>query len=173
MFKLLLKHLFILSSLVNPDGQIARVMASTAMNSGMADPPASPGNATEQSVTDRVTDASERAADNVEEYSEEVNFRADAYSQRFIQEAGLEQLDQMMSGMINEIVGGIFAIALGLVLLNQLFSIDLIGQENGSYTGPFGSVFGTVESVGGAAMIFAVLGMLALAGGTAVRMFRT
>jgi hypothetical protein len=78
-----------------------------------------------------------------------------------------------MSGMINEIVGGVFAIALGIVLLNQLFDIGLITQTNGTYDGPFGSIFGTVESVGGAALIFAVLGMLALAGGTAVRMFRT
>jgi len=139
------------------------------MNSGMADPPASPGNPTEKSVTDRVTDASERVADNFEEYEEEVNFRSEAYSQRFIQEAGLEQLDQIMSGMINEIVGGIFAIALGLVLLNQLFAVDIINSTDG----PFSSTFDTVESVGGAAMIFAVLGMLALAGGTAVRMFRT
>jgi hypothetical protein len=169
MFKLLLKHLFILSSSVNPDGQIARFMASTAMNSGMADPPASPGNPTEQSVTERVADGSKRAADRLEEHSEEVNFRADAYSQRVIQEAGLEELDQMMSGMINEIVGGIFAIALGLVLLSQLFQVDIVNTTDG----PFSGTFDTVESVGGASLTFAVLGMLALAGGTAVRMFRT
>ena len=123
---------------------------------------ASPAEPTEPSLTDELADHSERVA-----------LQADLAADESVETLGLEELDQMMSGMINEIVGGIFAIALGLVLLNQLFSIGLIEQENGSYTGAFGSVFATVESVGGAAMIFSVLGMLALAGGTAVRMFRT
>lgn len=139
------------------------------MNSGMADPPASPGNPTEQSATDRVADASEQVADNLEEYQRDVTFRADAASDAFVRKHGLERLDQMMSGMINEIVGGIFAIALGLVLLNQLFQVSVVNTSSG----PFSGTFETVESVGGAAIIFAVLGMLALAGGTAVRMFRT
>ncbi|QKG91685.1 hypothetical protein HPS36_02050 [Halorubrum salinarum] len=144
-------------------------MASTAMNSGMADPPASPGNPTEQSVTDRVADASEQVADNLEDYQREVTFQADVASDEFVRRAGLERLDQMMSGMINEIVGGIFAIALGLVLLNQLFQVSIVNTSDGAFSG----TFDTVESVGGAALTFAVLGMLALAGGTAVRMFRT
>ena len=95
-------------------------------------------------------------------------------AEQLTEDTPVERLDQMMSGMINEIVGGIFAIALGIVLLNQLFDIGLIETDaDGNYTGSFGSIFGTIESVGGAALIFAVLGMLALAGGTAVRMFRT
>lgn len=94
---------------------------------------------------------------------------ADEKAAETVDRLGLSRLDQMMSGMINEIVGGIFAIALGLVLLNQLFQVDVVDTANGSFSG----TFDTVQSVGGAALTFAVLGMLALAGGTAVRMFRT
>lgn len=144
-------------------------MASKAMNTGTADPPTSPAHPMEQSATDRVAEASEQVADNLEDYQREVTFQADAAADKFVRRAGLERLDQMMSGMINEIVGGIFAIALGLVLLNQLFQVSVVNTSSG----PFSSTFDTVESVGGAAIIFAVLGMLALAGGTAVRMFRT
>jgi hypothetical protein len=121
-------------------------------------------------VTERVAEAGRATADALEEHEDKVRFRADAYADRVVQDTErLEQLDQMMSGMINEIVGGIFAIALGLVLLSQLFQVGIVNND----TGPFNSTFDTVESVGGASLTFAVLGMLALAGGTAVRMFRT
>jgi len=133
-------------------------MASTAMETGVSGLPATPGSLTERSI-----------ADNLAEYSEDVTARADAAADHVIEEAGAERLDQMMSGMINEIVGGIFAIALGIVLLNQLFAVSVVDTADG----PFASTFDTVESVGGAALVFSVLGMLALAGGTAVRMFRT
>ncbi|QKG91686.1 hypothetical protein HPS36_02055 [Halorubrum salinarum] len=124
--------------------------------------------AVEQTETTAVT-----AVEQAETTAATASVEGHKAAEQAIEGTRVERLDQMMSGMINEIVGGIFAIALGLVLLNQLFSIGIIETENGSYTGPFGNVFGTIESVGGAALTFAVLGMLALAGGTAVRMFRT
>ena len=71
-------------------------------------------------------------------------------------------------GMVNQIVGGIFAVVLGLIMLNELMTLDIVNSSNG----PFASVFSTVESVGGASIIFIVLGFLAAAGGVAVRMFR-
>ena len=112
-----------------------------------------------------VQSVTEDAADRTEIASTEGKRRAEQLTGG----TRVERLDQMMSGMINQIVGGIFAIALGLVLLNQLFAVDIVNTADG----PFSSTFNTVESVGGAALTFAVLGMLALAGGTAVRMFRT
>jgi hypothetical protein len=79
-----------------------------------------------------------------------------------------ESTYQAFGGMVNQIVGGIFAVALGLIMLNELLTLSIVDNS----TGPFSSVFDTLESVGGAAMIFIVLGFLAAAGGVAVRMFR-
>ena len=79
-----------------------------------------------------------------------------------------ELASSAFSGMVNQIVGGIFAVALGVVMLNQLFTLQIINTT----TGPFASLFDTVESIGGAAITFVVLGFLAAAGGVAVRMFR-
>lgn len=77
-------------------------------------------------------------------------------------------MDQAFGGMVNAVVGGIFAVALGVVMLNQLFSLSIINTT----TGPFATLFDTVENIGGAAITFIVLGFLAAAGGLAVRMFR-
>lgn len=79
-----------------------------------------------------------------------------------------DRLEQAFGGMINAIVGGIFAVAIGVVMLNVLFSLSIINTS----TGPFASIFTTVENIGGAAITFVVLGFLAAAGGLAVRMFR-
>jgi hypothetical protein len=76
--------------------------------------------------------------------------------------------EQAFGGMVNAVVGGIFAVALGVVMLNQLFSLSIINTT----TGPFATLFDTVENIGGAAITFIVLGFLAAAGGLAVRMFR-
>jgi len=114
-------------------------------------------------------EASTNTTDQLAEYSRMCQRGGRQRARARIEGTPLARLDQMMSGMINEIVGGIFAIALGLVLLNQLFAVNIVDTANGSFAG----TFDTVESVGGAALTFAVLGMLALAGGTAVRMFRT
>jgi hypothetical protein len=142
-------------------------MASAAMQPGTRGQ--APGPRLDRS-TDSLRDAAGQkltaAADNSAEYSETCERLGREKADRLLSGT---RLDQMMSGMINEIVGGIFAIALGLVLLNQLFAVSIVDTANGSFAG----TFDTVESVGGAAIIFAVLGMLALAGGTAVRMFRT
>jgi len=111
-------------------------------------------------------EASTNTTDKLAEYSRNCDRLGREKADRLLSGT---RLDQMMSGMINEIVGGIFAIALGLVLLNQLFEVSIINTADGAFSG----TFSTVESIGGAALTFAVLGMLALAGGTAVRMFRT
>jgi tetrahydromethanopterin S-methyltransferase subunit F len=71
-------------------------------------------------------------------------------------------------GMVNRIVGGIFAVVLGVIMLNVLLTLDIVNNSSG----PFANVFNTIESVGGAALIFIVLGFLAAAGGVAVSMFR-
>ena len=135
------------------------------MSAGTADPPSSPSH--DPTVEPVETDGN--LADRTAEHSEHCASAGHAKAERVIEDSPVERLDQMMSGMINEIVGGIFAIALGIVLLNQLFEVEIIDTASG----PFSETFSTVESIGGAALIFAVLGMLALAGGTAVRMFRT
>jgi len=137
-------------------------MASEAMQSETRDHP--PGNR-----LDRPGESTQTTADRLADYSQTCETDGKMKAEALLETTGLARLDQMMSGMINEIVGGIFAIALGLVLLNQLFSVSIVDTANGSFAG----TFSTVESVGGAALTFAVLGMLALAGGTAVRMFRT
>jgi len=80
----------------------------------------------------------------------------------------LETVTNAFGGMVNQIVGGVFAVVLGLIMLNELMTLSIVNQSSG----PFASIFDTVESVGGAAIIFIVLGFLAAAGGVAVRMFR-
>lgn len=71
-------------------------------------------------------------------------------------------------GMVERIAGGVMAVAVVAIVLNQLFSLSIVNQTSG----PFSGLLDTVESVGTGAITLVVLGFLAAAGGAAISMFR-
>lgn len=64
------------------------------------------------------------------------------------------------SGLMDRVIGAGFAFVIGIIMLNFLFSLDLVA--NGS--GPFQDQLGTVENIIGASIVLGALGILALAG---------
>jgi len=71
-------------------------------------------------------------------------------------------------GMTERIAGGVMAIAIVAIVLNELFSLSLVNNT----TGPFSGLIDSVENVGTAALTLVVLGFLAAAGGAVLTMFR-
>jgi len=70
-------------------------------------------------------------------------------------------------GMMQRIIGGGFMLVIGIIMLGFLFDLDLVSN----FSGPFSDQLSTVETVLGAAIVFSVLGLLALAGVYAYSMF--
>lgn len=73
------------------------------------------------------------------------------------------------NGLMERVIGGGFMLVIGIIMLGFLFGLDLVAN----FSGPFASQIQTVEQVLGAAIIFAVLGILALAGVYAYSMFQS
>jgi len=71
-------------------------------------------------------------------------------------------------GMTERIAGGVMAIAIVAIVLNELFTLQIVNNTSG----PFSGLMDTVESVGTGALTLVVLGFLAAAGGAAISMFR-
>lgn len=71
-------------------------------------------------------------------------------------------------GMTERIAGGVMAIAIVAIVLNELFTLSLVNNT----TGPFSGLINSVENVGTAALTLVVLGFLAAAGGAVLTMFR-
>ena len=64
---------------------------------------------------------------------------------------------------VRMIGGAMIGIAVLVVVLNEVFSLDTIATgPNGSYTGPFGDVLGSLETTGAAALGLLVIGLLVL-----------
>jgi len=80
--------------------------------------------------------------------------------------SGLAARMRQSSGMMDRIIGAAFAFVIGIIMLNFLFSLDIVGNSSG----PFADQLSTVQQVIGAAIVLAVLGILALAGFYARRM---
>lgn len=72
------------------------------------------------------------------------------------------------NGLMENIIGGGFMLVIGIIMLGFLFDLDLVAN----FSGPFADQLDTVETVLGAAIVFAVLGVLALAGVYAYSMFQ-
>ena len=72
-------------------------------------------------------------------------------------------------GLMERVIGGGFMLVIGIIMLGFLFDLDLVAN----FSGPFADQLDTVETVLGAAIVFAVLGVLALAGVYAYSMFRS
>lgn len=72
------------------------------------------------------------------------------------------------TGMTEQIAGGVMAIAIVAIVLNELFSLSLVSNSSG----PFAGLISQVENVGTAALTLVVLGFLAAAGGAVLTMFR-
>jgi len=70
--------------------------------------------------------------------------------------------------MTERIAGGVMAIAVVAVVLNQLFTLDIVNNTSG----PFAGLIDSVTNVGGAALTLVVLGFLAAAAGAVLTMFR-
>lgn len=74
--------------------------------------------------------------------------------------ARLEQGD----GGSKRVVKVLASIAIGVVILNQIFQIDSIANS----TGPFAGVIDTLETVGSAALVLLVVGLVAYGGAIAL-----
>jgi hypothetical protein len=72
----------------------------------------------------------------------------------------LEQGD----GGSKRVVKVLASIAIGVVILNQIFQIDSIANS----TGPFAGVIDTLETVGSAALVLLVVGLVAYGGAIAL-----
>jgi len=72
------------------------------------------------------------------------------------------------NGLMQRIIGGGFMLVIGIIMLGFLFDLDLVAN----FSGPFADQLSTVETVLGAAIVFAVLGILAMAGVYAYSMFQ-
>jgi len=72
----------------------------------------------------------------------------------------LEQGD----GGSKRVVKVLASIAIGVVILNQIFSIDSIANSSG----PFAGVIDTLETVGSAALVLLVVGLVAYGGAIAL-----
>lgn len=83
---------------------------------------------------------------------------------------GQQKFDEFRQrgGMTERIAGGVMAIAIVAIVLNELFTLQIVNNT----TGPFSGLMDTVESVGTGALTLVVLGFLAAAGGAAISMFR-
>lgn len=74
--------------------------------------------------------------------------------------AKLEQGD----GGSKRVVKVLASIAIGVVILNQIFQIDSIANSSG----PFSGVIDTLETVGSAALVLLVVGLVAYGGAIAL-----
>jgi len=74
--------------------------------------------------------------------------------------AHLEQGD----GGSKRVVKVLASIAIGVVILNQIFQIDSIANSSG----PFAGVIDTLETVGSAALVLLVVGLVAYGGAIAL-----
>ena len=79
-----------------------------------------------------------------------------------------EQRMGATQGMMQRIIGGGFMLVIGIIMLGFLFNLSLVNN----FSGPFSSQLDTVQTVLGAAIVFSVLGLLALAGVYAYSMFQ-
>jgi len=59
---------------------------------------------------------------------------------------------------------GLMTVALVVIVLNQLFTLDIIANTSG----PFSSTIDTIENIGGGALTIVVVGFLVLAGAVAM-----
>lgn len=77
------------------------------------------------------------------------------------------EMDQGIRVMVGTLVGGAFALVIGIILTGFLFGMDLVAN----FSGPFSTQLTTLQTVLGAAFTFAGLAMLAYAGSIAWSMF--
>lgn len=77
------------------------------------------------------------------------------------------EMDQGIRVMVGTLVGGTFALVIGIILTGFLFDLDLVAN----FSGPFSDQLNQLETVLGAAFTFAGLAMLAYAGSIAWSMF--
>jgi len=94
-----------------------------------------------------------------------------ATSDSYADAVNKEARDRMgvSQALMQNIIGGGFMLVIGIIMLGFLFDLDLVSN----FSGPFSDQLSTVETVMGAAIVFAVLGVLAMAGVYAYSMFQT
>ena len=69
-----------------------------------------------------------------------------------------------MMGTVRVIGGATIGIAVLVLVLNEIFSLETFSTDaDGNYEGAFGSVLGSLESTGAAALGLLVIGLLVLA----------
>jgi len=73
-----------------------------------------------------------------------------------------------MGSMVERVAGIVISLAVVTLVLNQLFTLSIIQNTSG----PFSGLIDSVENIGSAALTLLVLGALAAAAGVVLRMFR-
>lgn len=78
------------------------------------------------------------------------------------------RMDQMGGSTVEMIGGGIITVVVVAIVLNQLFTLNIVN----STTGPFSNVLQSTEDIGGAALTLVVVGFLAAGAAVTLSMFR-
>jgi len=66
-------------------------------------------------------------------------------------------------GTVRTLGGAMIGIAVLVLVLTEVFTLDAFNQTNGTYDGPFGGVLDSLTSTGPAALGLLVIGLLVLA----------
>jgi hypothetical protein len=66
-------------------------------------------------------------------------------------------------GTVRTLGGAMIGIAVLVLVLTEVFTLDAFNQTNGTYDGPFGGVLDSLTSTGPAALGLIVIGLLVLA----------
>lgn len=75
--------------------------------------------------------------------------------------------EAMMMGTVRVILGAMIGLAVGIVVLNEVFSLSSVSNTSG----PFGDVITQIENVGGAALGLIVIGLLVAAANQIMKFF--
>lgn len=78
------------------------------------------------------------------------------------------RMNQMGNSAVEMIGGGIITVAVIAIVLNQLFTLSIVNDT----TGPFSGLIDSVENIGGSALTLVVVGFLAAGAAVTLSMFR-
>jgi hypothetical protein len=78
------------------------------------------------------------------------------------------RMDQMGGSTVEMIGGGIITVVVVAIVLNQLFTLSIVNQTSG----PFSGILQSTENIGGAALTLVVVGFLAAGAAVTLSMFR-
>jgi hypothetical protein len=77
-------------------------------------------------------------------------------------------MNQMSNSAVEMIGGGVITVAVVAIVLNQLFTLGIVNNT----TGPFSGLIDSTENIGSSALVLVVVGFLAAGAAVTLQMFR-